>query len=179
MLPFFAAHASVLGGWALVKAGQPGEGLRRLCAGIDTARAMGARLLTLYSLPVLADACLATGRVEEGLSAVREALAETEKTEVRWCEAELNRLEGELVLAAAEPEESGAEASFRRAIALARRQDAKSWELRAATSLARLLARQGRREEARGLLAPVYGWFTEGFDIADLKAAKALLAELA
>ena len=97
---------------------------------------------------------------------MREALAETEKTEVRWYEAELNRLEGELVLASAEPDQSRAEASFRKAIALARRQDAKSWELRAATSLARLLARQGRREEARGLLAPVYGWFTEGFDSA-------------
>jgi predicted ATPase len=92
---------------------------------------------------------------------------------------ELNRLEGELVLASAAPDENGAEASFRKAIALARRRDAKPWELRAATSLARLLARQGRREEARGLLAPIYGWFTEGFDTADLKAAKALLAELA
>ncbi len=178
MLPFYAVHASVLSGWALVKAGQPGEGLRRLCAGIDATRAIGARILTLYSLPVLAEACLAAGRVEEGLSAVREALAETEKTECRFYEGELDRLEGELVLASAEPDESGAEASFRNAIALARRQDAKSSELRAATSLARLLARQGRREEARGLLAPVYAWFTEGFDTADLKEAKALLGGL-
>jgi predicted ATPase len=175
ILPFYIAHASVLDGWALVKAGQPGEGLRRLCAGIDAARAMGVRLLTLYSLAVLAEACLETARVEEGLSAAREALAETEKTEVRFYEVELNRLEGELVLASAEPDESEAEASFRKAIALARRQEAKSWELRAATSLGRLLARQGRREEARGLLGPVYGWFTEGFDTADLKEAKALL----
>ena len=105
MLPFYAAHALVLGGWALVKVGQPGEGLRRLCAGIDAARAMGARLLTLYSLPVLAEACLAAGRVEEGLSAVREALAKAEEIEFRFYEGELDRLEGELVLASAEPDE--------------------------------------------------------------------------
>jgi predicted ATPase len=179
MLPFYAAHASVSGGWALVKEGQPEEGLRRLCGGIDATRAMGARILTLYSLPVLAEACLAARRVEEGLLAVREALAETEKTEYRFYEGELDRLEGELVLASAEPDATGAEASFRKAIALARKQEAKSWELRAATSLARLLARQGKREEARGRLAPIYGWFTEGFDTPDLKAAKALLAELA
>ncbi len=116
-----------------------------------------------------------SARIEEGLSALREALAETEETEARFYEAETYRLKGELVLASAEADESGAEASFRKAIALARRQDAKSWELRAATSLARLLARQERREEARDLLAPVYGWFTEGFDTADLKEAKALL----
>ena len=109
---------------------------------------------------------------------MREALAETEKTEVRWYEAELNRLEGELVLASAEPDASAAEASFRKAIARARGQDAKAWELRAATSLARRLARQGKREEARGLLAPIYGWFTEGFDTPDLKEAKALLDSL-
>jgi predicted ATPase len=179
MLPFYAAHASLLCGWVLVRAGQPGEGFRRLCAGIDTARAMGARILTLCSLPVLAEACLAAGRVEEGLSAVREALAETEETELRFYEGELDRLEGELVLASAAPDESAAEASFRKAIALARRRDAKPWELRAATSLARLLTRRGRREEARGLLAPVYSWFTEGFDTADLKEAKALLDGLA
>jgi class 3 adenylate cyclase/predicted ATPase len=178
VLPFFAAHALVLSGWALVKAGQPGEGLRRLSAGIDAFRAMGARLLNMYSLPVLAEACLAAARVEEGLSAVREALAEAAETEVRFYEGELDRLEGELVLASTEADESGAEASFRNAIALARRRDAKPWELRAATSLARLLARQGRREEARGLLAPVYDWFSEGFDTADLKEAKALLDSL-
>jgi predicted ATPase len=105
-------------------------------------------------------------------------LAETAETDARGYEGELKRLEGELVLAAAEPDESGAEASFRKAIALARKQDAKSWELRAATSIARLLARQERREKARGLLAPVNGWFTEGFDTADLKEVKALLDSL-
>jgi predicted ATPase len=123
-----------------------------------------------------AEACLETGRVEEGLSAVREAIAETE---ARYCEAELNRLEGELLLASKEPDPKRAEASFRTAIAVARGQGAKSYELKAATSLARLLARQGSGGDARDLLAPVYGWFTEGFDTIDLKDAKALLDQLA
>jgi predicted ATPase len=122
-----------------------------------------------------ADACLLAGWIEEGLSAVRDALTETEETEVRWYDAELNRLEGELLLASEDPDESRAEASFRKALDIARGQQAKSWELRAATNLARLLARQGRREEARALLAPIYGWFTEGFDTADLEEAKGLL----
>ena len=126
-------------------------------------------------LSVLAEGCLAAGRIAEGLSAVREALAETEETEAHWNAAELNRLEGELLLASKEPDESRAEASFRNAIAIARGQGARSLELRAATSLARLLARQGRREEARAVLAPIYDWFTEGFDTADLKEAKGLL----
>jgi predicted ATPase len=114
----------------------------------------------------------------DGLSAVRAALAEVEETEARVCEAELNRLHGELLLASQESHGSRAQASFRNAVSIARGQDAKSWELPAATSLARLLARQGKREEARGLLEPIYGWFTEGFDTPVLKEAKALLEQL-
>ena len=110
---------------------------------------------------------------------MREVLAEIEVTEARFHEAELNRLEGELLLASEERDESQAEASFRNAIGVARAQQAKSWELRAATSLTRLLRRQGRPEEARDLLAPVYDWFTEGFETLDLKEAKALLDALA
>ena len=106
---------------------------------------------------------------------MRDALAVLEETAARRCEAELHRLEGELLLVSKEPNETRAEASFRNAVAVARAQQAKSWELRAAASLARLLAHQGRREEARALLAPIYGWFTEGFDTADLKEAKGLL----
>jgi predicted ATPase len=96
-----------------------------------------------------------------------------------YYEAELHRLEGELRLRCDAADEQRAEASFRRALEIARAQKAKSWELRAATSLARLWGERGRRTEARDLLAPVYAWFTEGFDTADLKDAKALLAELA
>ena len=101
-----------------------------------------------------------------------------ERTGVRWIEAELHRLRGELQLALPKPDQSDAEACFGRALAVAREQQAKFWELRAATSLARLWRDQGKRAEARDLLAPVYGWFTEGFDTPDLKDAKALLDEL-
>jgi predicted ATPase len=167
--------------WGLVKKGCPEELLARLHALMDAADpAIGTRELRggLW-LSVLAEACLTAGRIAEGLSAVREALTESEKTESRWYAAELNRLEGELLLASKEPDESLAEASFRKAIAIARGQGARSLELRAATSLAQFLARQGRREEARAVLGPIYDWFTEGFDTADLIAAKALLEQFA
>jgi predicted ATPase len=147
-------------------------------AGVQAYRASGAKVRGPRWFAFLAEACLLYGRREEGLSAVREALAEVEETEARYYEAELDRLQGELLLASKQPEEKRAEASFRKAVAVAREQGAQSWELRAATSLARLLARQGKREEARGLLAPVYGRFTEGFGTADLKEAKSLLADL-
>jgi class 3 adenylate cyclase/predicted ATPase len=175
MIPFVATYAMVPSGWALVKKGEVEEWLARLHAGIDAHRASGARLRLPDRLALLAEACLAAGRLEEGVSAVRQALIETEETEVRWYEAELNRLEGELVFASEDPDQDRAEASFRKALDIASEQQAKSWELRAATSLARLLVRQGRREEAHALLAPIHDWFTEGFDTADLKAAKALL----
>jgi hypothetical protein len=126
----------------------------RLRAGLDAGRATGSKVREPQWLALLAEACLAARRIEEGLSAVREALAEVEETAARYYEAELNRLEGELRLAAEEPDESRAEASFCKAIEIAGDQGAKSFELRAAASLARLLARQGRRGEARGLLAP-------------------------
>jgi predicted ATPase len=178
MLPHFTAQAMVPFGWALVKGGQAEEGLARLRSAID-AHPRGNRGMRLRSLTLLAEACLEAGRIEEGLSATQEGLAETEETEVRLYEAEFNRLEGELLLASKEFDGSRAEAAFRKAIAIAREQGAKSWELRAAMSMARLWRDQGKRDEARELLAPVYGWFTEGFDTLDLKQAKALLDELA
>jgi predicted ATPase len=179
MLPHFTAQAMAPFGWALVVGGQAEEGLARLRSAIDRDRAMAQRVRRLRSLSLLAEACLEAGRIDEGLSAAREGLAETEVTKARFYEPELNRLKGELLLAAGEPDQEQAEPSFREAIAIARRQSARSWELRAATSLARLLARQGRREEARGLLAPVYSWFTEGFGTKDVREAKALLDGLA
>jgi predicted ATPase len=179
IIPFLAMYAMAPSGWALVKKGRTEEGLGRLREALDAYRATGARFRLPEWLAPLAELCLETGRIEEGLSAVGEALAVTEETKIRWYEAELHRLEGELLLVSKKPEETRAEASFRNAVEIARAQQAKSWELRAATSLARLLARQERREEARGLLAPIYGWFTEGFDTADLIAAKALLEQLA
>ena len=102
-----------------------------------------------------------------------------ETTKESWFEAEVNRIAGEIALKSPEPDAAKAEAYFERALAVARQQQAKSWELRAAMSMARLWRDQGKRDEARDLLAPVYGWFTEGFDTLDLKEAKALLEQLA
>ena len=101
-----------------------------------------------------------------------------ERTKEKWCEAEINRVAGEIALKPPEPNAAKAQAYFERALSVARAQQAKSWELRAAMSMARLWRDQGRRDEARELLAPVYGWFTEGFDTLDLNEAKALLDEL-
>jgi predicted ATPase len=102
-----------------------------------------------------------------------------ETTKERWCEAEINRIAGEITLMSPEPEAAKAQAYFERALSVARQQQAKSWELRAAISLARLWRDQGKPQQVRDLLAPVYGWFTEGFETRDLKEAKALLEELA
>jgi predicted ATPase len=110
---------------------------------------------------------------------IGEAMTAVETTKERWCEAEVNRIAGEIALKSPEPDEGKAEAYFERAIAVARAQQAKSWELRAAMSMARLWRDQGKRDEARDLLAPICGWFTEGFDTLDLREAKALLDELA
>jgi class 3 adenylate cyclase/predicted ATPase len=141
-------------------------------------RATGARYHTTYYLALLAQTLAACGHYGEGLSALREAAALVEETGERYVEAEIQRLQGDLLLGQV-GNSSTAEACYQRARRIARTQQAKAYELRAATSLARLWSEQGRRAEGRDLLAPVYGWFTEGFDTADLKEAKALLAELA
>ena len=125
----------------------------------------------------MADSLAANARVKEALATIAEAL---ELTDERWSEAELHRLKGEILLRLDDLDTANkAEASFRASLDIAQKQGAKSWELRAATSLARLWGDQGRRAEAQDLLAPVYGWFTEGFDTADLKDAKGLLDALA
>ena len=129
-------------------------------------------------LCLLVEVCIETGRFDDGLSALNEALAAANEHENRSYEAETHRLKGELLLKQDDPNAVEAQSCFRRAIEIARNQSAKSWELRATTSLARLLANHGRRDEARTMLAEIYGWFTEGFDTADLKDAKELLEEL-
>jgi predicted ATPase len=128
-------------------------------------------------LSLLAEAYERGNEVEEGLSVLAEALTVVDKTTEGYWEAELHRLKGELLLQQAVPDQHHTEACFQQALAIARRQQAKSLELRAAMSLSRLWQQQGRRAEARDLLAPIYGWFTEGFDTADLQEAKALLDE--
>jgi predicted ATPase len=140
-------------------------------------RANGDEEFLPYSLVLLAEAHGEVGDTAVALGLLDEALARVERTNERLFEAELHRLRGELMLLNTGADQ--AEACLRRAIEVARAQDAKLWELRAATSLAKLWAEQGKRAQARNLLAPVYSWFTEGFDTADLTDAKALLDELA
>ena len=141
-------------------------------------RATGAELVQPYFLALLAEAYEKAGQAEEGLLVLAEALALVRTSGERRKEAELYRLKGELLLARSPEHHRQAEACFHQALALARRQQAKSLELRAAMSLSRLWQQQGKRGEARELLAPIYGWFIEGFDTADLQEAKALLEEL-
>jgi predicted ATPase len=119
------------------------------------------------------------GQFDEAWRCIREAMSMIETAKERWFEAEANRIAGDIALKSPKPDTAKAEAYFEHALAVARQQQAKSWELRAATSMARLWRDQGKRHEARDLLAPVYGWFTEGFDTRDLKEAKVLLDELA
>jgi predicted ATPase len=134
---------------------------------------------TPYYLTLLAEALALAGKIEEGLAALDDALATAAVSGARGWSAEIHRLRGELTARLPCPDPAKAEDSFRTALAIAREQGTRGYELRAATSLARLWAEQGRRTEARELLAPLYGWFTEGFDTQDLKEAKALLEELA
>ena len=134
--------------------------------------------MPLY-LSYLARAHAELGQFDDAWRCIGEAMTAVETTQEKWCEAEVHRVAGEIALMSPEPDAAKAEAYFERALAVARAQQAKSWELRAATSMARLWRDQGKRDAARDLLAPVYGWFTEGFDTLDLKEAKALLDALA
>jgi predicted ATPase len=171
------ARAMPLQGWALAAMSQGKVGIARIQQGMAASRATGATQNRPDELALLAEVSAQVGQIAEGLEALAEALAILGQSEARLWEAELYRLRGELLLrqTVAAPEE--AEVCFQQALAVARRQQAKSWELRAAMSLARLWQQQGRRAEARALLAPIYGWFSEGFDTADLQEAKALLDE--
>lgn len=177
-LPLWTLWATTLGGSAMVQEGQIDEGREQLVRGLVAIRAASARVTLSQTLGLVAQAHAYSGAFGEGLVAIDEALAAAESSGERYYIAELNRLRGELLLMADSSNSAQAELCFRTSIDIARRQSSRSWELRATTSLARLLAKQGRRDEARAALASVYGWFTEGFDTADLRDAKALLDEL-
>ena len=153
------------------------EGMAQIREGMAVDKSMGVRLNLSGTLCSLAEAQAKAGQPEEGFTTLTEALALVEETDERYCEAELYRLRAELLLM--QGDEVEAEISVLKAIEVARRQQAKSWELRATVSLARLWQRQGRVDEARQMLAEVYGWFTEGFDTPDLMEAKMLIEELA
>ena len=158
--------------------GRPEEGIAEIEQGLAAVRATGAKRSRSHYLALLAEVYGQTGQPEQGLNALAEALELVEKTGERWWESEVHRLKGELLLSHPAQDTAEAEECFNRAIAVAQRQSAKSLELRAAMSLARSWRDQSRAAEARELLAPIYGWFTEGFDTPDLKDAKALLDEL-
>ena len=146
---------------------------------VAASEATGTRVNTPFYLILLAEALVLAGKIEEGLAALDDALAQAAVSGARGWDAEIHRLRGELTGRLPYPDPAKAEDSFRTALAIAREQGTRGYELRAATSLARLRRDQSRQAEARDLLAPVYSWFTEGFETADLKQAKTLLDELA
>jgi predicted ATPase len=149
-----------------------------ITSGLAAFRSIGGTLFASLYVSYLATAHANLGQFDEAWRCMGEAMTVVETTKERWFEAEANRIAGEISLLSHEPDDAKPEAYFERALTVARSQQAKSWELRAAMSMARLWRDQGKRDEARELLAPVYGWFTEGFDTLDLKEAKALLEEL-
>src|SRR4029453_10792262 len=165
------AHCSLLHGWALAQQGQAQEGIAQIHQGLTAWRATGAELGRPGFLALLAEAYGVMGQPEEGLTALAEALTLAETTGERWYDPELYRLKGELLLQQHLDNQAEAETCFQQAIAIAQNQQAKSLELRAARSLSKLWQQQGKRQEAHDLLAPIYGWYTEGFDTADLQDA--------
>jgi predicted ATPase len=176
--PLWISFGTLLSGWVRAYQGQAQEGIEQITQGLIAYRATGAVVFQPYFLALLAEAHGMRGQPEAGLTVLTEALALVDTTGERWYEPELYRLKGELLLQQNSANQAEAETCFQQAITIARSQQAKSLELRAATSLARLWQQQGKRGEARQVLGDVYGWFTEGFDTADLQDAKALLNEL-
>ena len=174
--PFYRALGTIYRGWVKVKNGDVTEGLSLLHNGSSAHRATGTELWAPYHIALVARACEIAGQTEESLTLLDDALQIVERTSERLLEAELYRHKGRVLLQQGHSE--AAEELYRKALSIAREQEAKLWELRAAASLARLRRDQARHAEARDLLAPVYDWFTEGFDTLDLKKAKALLDEL-
>ena len=179
-----SSEGAVEGGWPELASSRACRGIEGAIAqmrrGLAALQAMGLVTNRPRLLILLAEAYGRAGQADQGLSVLDEVLAQVEQTTARVCEAELHRLRGKLrLMQSAGGAEAAAEACFQRAIEVARQQQARSWELRAAMSLCRLWQRQGKREEARQLLAQIYGWFTEGFDTPDLRDARALLEELA
>jgi predicted ATPase len=172
--PHFLAYCDVLLGCVAAHRGQGADGIDRICRGLAAATAIGSRMWEAFYLGLVAEALAFAGKVEEGLAELDQALARSTLSGERWADAELHRLHGDLLCRLPRPDLDSAERCFRVALSTAREQGSKGFELRAATSLARLWGSQGRREEA-----PVYDWFTEGFDTADLKEARALLTALA
>jgi predicted ATPase len=172
--PTYLAGAAVLKGWTLAERGQAEEGTARIRQGL-TAWTTGVFYWRIHFLALLAEACGRGGKAQEGLAILADALRAIEETGIRFYDPEIHRLKGELLLAYAPESPADAEACFLQAIASARRQNARSLELRAVLSISRLYHQQGKQEEAQSMVGEIYGWFTEGFETVDLQEAKALL----
>jgi predicted ATPase len=177
--PFWVAGGTVVRGWALAAQGHTAEGIAQMRQGIAAWRAVGASVVLATYLATLAEVCGQVGQLEDAQHLLIEAQTLVNTTGERYWEAEVYRLQGELLVQARGDQTREAAERFHQALDIARRQQAKSLELRAAMSLARLWQHQGKRAAAHQLLAEIYGWFTEGFATADLQEAKVLLEELA
>lgn len=174
---YLSVYATILQGYVCTCLGQYEAGIRQMRQGLASQQGIGTQTVRPMFLALLAMACEEGGDAAQGLGVIAEALALVDQTSSRYFEAELHRLKGALLLRLPVPEVSEAETCFQRALDIARNQYAKSWELRAAMSLGRLWQQQGKHREAHELLTPVYGWFSEGFNTADLQDAKALFGE--
>jgi class 3 adenylate cyclase/predicted ATPase len=175
---FWGAWGMMQRGCLLALTGKASDAVQTITCGVTAMQSTGTTMWIPFWLSYLARANAEIGQPDDARRCIGEAMAAVETAKERWCEAEVNRIAGEIALLSPEPDVAKAETYFERALAVARKQQAKSWELRAAMSMARLWRDQGKRDEARDLLAHVYGWFTEGFDTLDLKEAKALLDAL-
>jgi predicted ATPase len=176
--PFWSTWGTILQGWMFATQGLQEKGITQIREGLAAHRAAGAKLWQPYFLSLLAEAYEESGAIRDGLCIVDKALAMMNDTGERWWAAELYRLKGQLLLRQEDPDEQQAVTCFYEALKIAHCQRAKSLELRAVMNLIHLWQQQGKRDQARQLLAPIYGWFTEGFDTADLQEAKALLEAL-
>jgi predicted ATPase len=173
------ALSTTLEGWAVAEQGRRHEGCELMRQGLQAWRDTGAKQTLPYQMALLAEAYGKSGLVNEGLHMVAEGLAIAHQNEEHCYLAELYRIQGELYLALPEADDTAAQASFDQALRIARTQQAKSLELRAAISLGQLLQRQGKPRQAHALLSDIYGWFSEGFETGDLQLAKRLLDALA
>ncbi len=176
---FWGAWGMMQRGFLMALTGKAPDAVQTITSGLTAMRATGTTMWMPLWLSYLTRANAEIGQFDDVRRGIGEAIVAVEAAKERWCEAEVNRIAGEIALLSPKPDLAKAEAYFERALAVAREQEAKSWELRAAMSMARLWRDQGRRQQARDILAPVYGWFTEGFGALDLKRAKAMLDELA
>jgi len=178
--PYWKALGTAERGWLFASTGKASDAVRAITLGITSLRSMErAALYEPNHLQYLAMAYADLGQLHDAWRCIDDAIDKIEKSTEKWVEAEVHRIAGEIALKSPAPDTEKAENYFEHALSVARAQQAKSWELRAAMSLARLWRDQGKPQQARELLAPVYGWFTEGFDTVDLKEAKRLLEELA